>query len=89
MEINATKIVKVNAKTLSIHMKCCDTFECQIIDQDGQILKQYEGYVPKFMPGEHWGDYLILDIDLNTGQITNWKKLDASDVEEFIKGEEE
>ncbi len=85
MEVNATKIVKVNAKTLSIHMKCRDTFECQILDQDGEVIKVYEGYVPSFLPGNHGGDYLTLDIDLDTGQITNWNEPTASEIEEFIR----
>jgi hypothetical protein len=26
------------------------------------------------MPGDHYGDYLMLDIDPYTGKIVNWKK---------------
>ncbi len=89
MEISATKVVKVNAKTLSIHMKCRDTFECSIRDQDGVALKEYEGYVPGFMPGNHYGDCLLLDIDLDTGQITNWKTPSAADIEAFVASDEE
>lgn len=85
MEINATKKVKVNAKTLRIHMKVCDRFECTVNDAEGDQLAEYEGYVPSFMPGEHYGDYLILDIDIDTGQITNWKVPSAKDIEELIK----
>lgn len=90
MEINAIKTVKVNAKTLKIHCKVCDCFTASLHDQDGKELKDYDGYVPKFMPGDHYGDYLILDIDIDTGMITNWKKPTSSDIEKFIKsGEEE
>ncbi len=86
MEINATKIVKVNAKTLSIYTKVCDTFTATLKDQNGDELKDYEGYVPNIMPGDHYGDYIVLDIDIDTGQITNWVKPTSEDIETFIKG---
>jgi hypothetical protein len=35
--------------------------------------KSYNGYVPDFFPEEHWGDYVMLDIDIDTGKILNWK----------------
>lgn len=89
MEINVTKPVKVNAKTLKIHMKVRDEFSCLIEDQDGEELKDYEGYVPDFIPGQHYGDYLILHIDIDTGQILNWKKPNAEQMEEFINTKED
>lgn len=89
MEINIQKPVIVQAKTLKIHTKVRDRFTCSIEDQDGEELKNYEGYVPGFMPGDHYGDYVILDIDIDTGQINNWKQITAEQMEEFISGEEE
>lgn len=89
MEINITKPIKVNAKTLKLHMKVCDRFEADLHDEQGDTIKAYEGYVPEFMPGQHYGDYLMLDIDLDTGTITNWKKPTAEQIEEFIQGENE
>lgn len=79
------KEVQVQAKTLSIHLKVCDQFTATLRDQDGAELFDYEGYVPGFMPGEHFGDYVILEIDLDTGQIKNWKKLSAEDIEEWLE----
>ncbi len=89
MEISQTKQVKVNAKTMSLCVKCSDRFAYSIKDQDGtKIHEQEDGYVPGFMPGMHHGDYVMLDIDLDTGAITNWKKLGAVDIEEAIKGDD-
>ncbi len=88
MEINITKPVKVQARTFKVHIKCRDGFTGDLLDQDGQILKEYKGYVPSFFPGEHYGDYLILDIDLDTGMITNWKNIYPEQIEDFIKGED-
>ena len=73
MEINQQKTVKVNAKTLRIHCKVSDRFTYAIDDEQGEEIHcQDDGYVPDFMPGEHYGDYVILDIDLDTGVVTNW-----------------
>lgn len=89
MEINQIKQVKVNAKVMKIHAKCSDRFGYSIEDQDGtEIFSQDDGYVPTFMPGEHYGDYIILNIDLDTGMILNWEHPDAEDIEKAISGED-
>lgn len=86
MEIEATEIVKINAKTLKIHLKVSDRFTASLESATGTTLhEQDDGYVPDFMPEDHYGDYVILDIDIDTGQITNWKKPDAKDIEVWIK----
>lgn len=78
-----------DAKTLRIHMKCRDEFECSILDEKYNCIKDYEGYVPDLMPGEHYGDYLILNIDLETGMITNWETPTKESLERFINGDVE
>lgn len=59
---------------LSISAKCSDMYSHTIYTKTGEKYREYDGYVPSFMPGEHFGDYLMLDIDPYTGQILNWKK---------------
>lgn len=82
------KEVQVQAKTLKIHCKVCDNFTASLMDQDGnEIHEQEDGYVPHFMPGQHYGDYLILDIDLDTGQIVNWKAPTADDIQAWLEPE--
>ena len=82
------KTVDVEAKTLSICCKVCDNFTASIKDAEGEELGgQDDGYVPGFMPGQHYGDYLILDIDLDTGQVTNWKTPKPEDIAAFIRGD--
>ena len=73
MEIGQTKIVPVQAKTLSIHCKVSDMFTAQILDEQGVVLD-----------GQDDGDYVILDIDIDTGQITNWKVPTAEQIQNFI-----
>lgn len=95
MKLSIKKMVTVDAKILSIHMKVCDEFCAEVISSDGSILGSVENvYVPDFMPngktGEtgcsHYGDYLILDIDMDTGLVTNWKTPKADQIERFIEG---
>jgi hypothetical protein len=53
--------------------------------------KDYDGYVPEWLPSpntEHWGDYVMLDIDVETGQIVNWKKPTQEQLDETFKGED-
>lgn len=90
MEINQTKQVKVQAKTLKIHLKVSDNFSARLVDQDGvEIFDQEDGYVPSFMPGTHYGDYVILDIDLDSGQVINWQKPSAQQIENWIAPQED
>lgn len=77
----------VEAKTLKIYSKITDRFCAELVGKDGeQIFDQEDGYVPGFMPGDHYGDYLILDIDLDTGKILNWKPPTAEAIQEWING---
>lgn len=89
MEIEKLETVKVNAKTLKVHLKVSDRFCAQLVSATGTVIfDQEDGYVPSFMPGQHYGDYVILDIDIDTGQITNWKVPSAEEVQEWIGDEE-
>ena len=85
MKLSVKKEVQVEAKTLKIHIKVSDNFSASIVDQDGDtIWDQDDGYVPDFMPGEHYGDYVILDIDLDSGQVINWQKPTSAALEKLI-----
>jgi len=86
MEININEKKIVNAKKLCVHLKVSDCFDAILEDEDGNELKDYSDYVPNFMPGQHFGDYVILDIDIDTGQITNWEKPSKKQIEDFIGG---
>ena len=78
----------MKAKSMSISAKCSDMFGGTIKDEEGNDLFEYDGYVPDFFPGDHYGDYIQLDIDLDTGRITNWKKPTAKDIAEMKKESE-
>jgi hypothetical protein len=86
IELDKQVTVKVQAKEIRLHMKVRDEFEGDLVDQNGKVLAGYEGYVPGFFPEDHYGDYLILNIDLETGQITNWKAPTAKEIQDtFFK----
>lgn len=61
-------------EVISISAKCSDLFSATARDESGNVIVHYDGYVPDFMPDDHYGDYILLDIDVATGRILNWKK---------------
>jgi hypothetical protein len=76
--------VKIKGKTsevkrIYINAKCSDLCYAELKNDEG-IVASRDGYVPGFMPGEHYGDYVELEIDLETGTILNWKKPTAKDI---------
>jgi hypothetical protein len=90
MQINTQKTVQVDATELHLYIKVRDGFAAGLKDAQGEEFGSYEGYVPDFFPGQHYGDYLILNIDLETGQIKNWKKPGAADIEKMLaQGEDD
>lgn len=70
----------MNATTIRMNAKCSDLCYMSLEDNKGERLAERDGYVPDFMPGEHYGDYVELDIDLATGQIKNWKVPSKADL---------
>lgn len=89
MKIGVKKEVEVNAKTLKLHLKVSDCFTATLEDQDGDVLVDHDGYVPDFMPGDHYGDYVILDIDIDTGKILNWVPPREEQLRKFVNKDEE
>lgn len=72
-------------KILRICGKTSDLCVSTLIAADGTELKENDGYVPEMMPGEHYGDYIELEIDIETGQLLNWKKPSKATLAHFIK----
>lgn len=89
VKLGIQKEVEVEAKELRLYCEIRDMFTASLHDQDGvEIYDQDDGYVPDFMPGDHYGDYIILNIDIETGQITNWKKPLVDDLKKWIEGDD-
>ena len=77
--------VIMEAKTIEICAKCSDMFSAVVKDEKGKKILDYDGYVPTWFPafkGEpHFGDYVMLEIDLATGKILNWKAPKQKDLD--------
>lgn len=71
--LNSNKPYIGKKTVLSICAKTSDLYSHTIYKKDGTIYREYSGYVPSFMPDEHFGDYVMLDIEPYTGKILNWK----------------
>jgi len=84
MEVEVNQPVKVKLKSISVHAKIRDAGSYILRDTNENIIKEHDGYVPGFFPGEHYGDYLDLVIDIETGTILNWKKIHPETIQEFI-----
>jgi hypothetical protein len=78
----------IEPKIMIICAKCSDMFSATILDKSRKVIGDYDGYVPEFFPGEHYGDYVMLEIDLETGQILNWKKPSYNQIENMLEKKE-
>ena len=73
-------------KILKICAKCSDLFSASLV-VDGKEVANHDGYVPNFMPNEHYGDYVELDIDIDTGQVINWERVTEKEVKKQLNNE--
>lgn len=60
--------------TADIHYKVCDDGTYHLLDENKEIVKTIEGYVPNIMsPSEvGYGDYIIMNVDAE-GHIDKWR----------------
>lgn len=76
------------SKTISITAKCSDMCGMVLNDDKAGRIGEYDGYVPAWFPNpdvKHYGDYVELRIDVETGRILNWKKPTEDDLQETFK----
>lgn len=79
-----TKLTRLPA-TIEFSAKCSDLFGATFQNEDGAAVAEYDGYVPAFFPGEHYGDYVQLQVNLKTGQILNWVPPTLAQINETLK----
>jgi len=70
-------------KILRMSAKCSDCFSATL-EENGKETISYDGYVPDFFPNEHYGDYVMFDIDIETGKILNWNKPTKEDLKTLL-----
>lgn len=84
MDINFKDTKTVDVASMKITLKVVDQFYAEFFDRANMSVFEYEGYVPEFMPGDHYGDYVELEIDLETGKILNWEQPEPKQIEKII-----
>lgn len=87
--INQETTTPVELKSVKVTAKVRDSGTYEYKGTDGQEMYENDGYVPDFFPEDHFGDYLELEIDLESGQILNWKKPTAEQLQAAIEGEDD
>lgn len=81
IEVPKKVVETVQVETILVHAKVCDSAGYQLLSPDRKVVAKRDDYVPSFFPGDHYGDYLELEINIATGQIVNWpKKIDPIEV---------
>lgn len=78
---------KVDIKSMEIFAKVKDMLNAKMYDKEGNEIYEHDEYVSDFMPGNHFGDYLILNIDIENGNVLNWKKPTEEELFEFMRGD--
>lgn len=65
----------VKGNTANIHYKVCDAGDYKLTEENGNVIAEYNGYVPNILcPKENgYSDYIIMDIDEN-GYVQKWNK---------------
>ena len=71
-----------NIKTISIHAKCSDMCNTKLINLNDQTVYEQSDHVPHGLGIGEGGDYINLQIDVETGKILNW---DANKIKETIQ----
>ena len=72
------------AKTMKLNLHVRDGFDCKVIDEDGGEVGKYYGYVPDCVPPFRCDDDFEIEIDIETGAITNWKPLTQDQVKAML-----
>jgi len=72
-------------KVLRVCAKTVDNCAISFLNEEGESVGERDCYVPEYFPEDHCGDYLELDIDVETGVILNWKTPTQSQLKKSIQ----
>lgn len=99
MKLPKKVVETIDAKYVRFHAKMRDEGIYILLDAEFKQIAEHEGYVPSFFPygdkgtESHYGDYVDLYIDLETGQIANWRKnvepIEVARAFNLVDGEDE
>lgn len=72
LELDARRVRRwPTGRTIELHLKVVDTGTYELLAGDEVVARRSSSYVPGVLPGEHYGDYLILSVDAE-GRIAGW-----------------
>lgn len=86
VEVNIVRPMNTEVNMLRIFIKVRDEGSYTLFTGEGgdTVADAVETYVPPFVPGGP-GDYIAMDIDINTGQILNWVQPSSRTLEKWIE----
>jgi hypothetical protein len=73
--------VKPVKRTIRFYAKTSDRFTAYLREDGLQVGRAFDGYPPRFL-GD--GDGISMEVDLDTGQIQNWKKPEHEELIPFL-----
>ncbi len=73
-------------KTITITAKCSDCFGAYLYDAEGKEMGAYDGYVLGGL-GIGGGDYIELELDVETGQLVKPVPADPSALRQLLATE--
>jgi len=79
--------VEVEARTLCLHIRVTDQLKTGLEDQYGNEIFSQNGELPDFVPGSFFGDYLVLRMNIDTGQVMNWEVPMPKQLQDWVNGE--
>ena len=71
--------------SIFVTAKCVDACHITFLDKDKNDLGERNDYVPDFMPENHYGDYVELEIEVATGKILNGKVPTQKELKDSIE----
>ena len=84
MKITTLVEKETDVKTLKIHLTVRDGFNGKLLTAEWEkVCEREDTYVPDFVPWSY-GDTVELDIDIETGKITNRPKINSEYLKEII-----
>lgn len=88
IDLNTSRVVGwPEGRHASLYLHVVDSGVFTLIGADGQVVREYDEYVPGWLPGEH-GDYFIADIQ-GDGAIYHdgerWEA-DADEISVWLNG---
>lgn len=71
-------------RVIRFSCKCSDMSDTAYFVDEKKVFST-DGYVPSFLPFGGDGDYVAFSVDLDTGQILDWKVPSHESIEDYFE----